>query len=88
MIIKILGTGCSKCEKLEKNLNIALKELNRYYDSTCLITATASSCIDLIKLQEDNNIKMSSVSNVYRTSPVGSTSTSSGGTSDPMFIAQ
>ncbi len=28
MIIKILGTGCSKCEKLEKNLDIALKELN------------------------------------------------------------
>lgn len=28
MEIKILGTGCSKCEKLEKNLHIALKELN------------------------------------------------------------
>lgn len=27
MEIKILGTGCSKCEKLEKNLEIALKEL-------------------------------------------------------------
>jgi len=28
MIIKILGTGCPKCEKLEKNLDKALKELN------------------------------------------------------------
>lgn len=28
MIIKILGTGCSKCNKLEKNLDKALKELN------------------------------------------------------------
>ena len=28
MEIKILGTGCSKCEKLEKNLNVVLKELN------------------------------------------------------------
>lgn len=28
MVIKILGTGCSKCEKLEKNLEKALKELN------------------------------------------------------------
>ncbi len=28
MEIMILGTGCSKCEKLEKNLEIALKELN------------------------------------------------------------
>ncbi|MCF6464362.1 thioredoxin family protein [Clostridium sp. Cult2] len=27
MEIKVLGTGCSKCEKLEKNLEIALKEL-------------------------------------------------------------
>lgn len=77
-----------KDKDIEQIVGFALKELNRYYDSTCLITATASSCIDLIKLQEDNNIKMSSVSNVYRTSPVGSTSTSSGGTSDPMFIAQ
>ncbi|NMB06810.1 MAG: thioredoxin family protein [Tissierellia bacterium] len=28
MIIKILGIGCSKCEKLEKNLKTALEELN------------------------------------------------------------
>ena len=28
MIIKILGIGCSKCEKLEKNLETALEELN------------------------------------------------------------
>lgn len=28
MIIEILGTGCSKCEKLEKNLEIVIKDLN------------------------------------------------------------
>ena len=28
MIIEILGTGCSKCEKLEKNLDIVIKDLN------------------------------------------------------------
>ena len=28
MEIMILGTGCSNCEKLEKNLEIALEELN------------------------------------------------------------
>lgn len=28
MIIKILGAGCSKCEEVEKNLNIAIEELN------------------------------------------------------------
>ncbi|TJX15338.1 thioredoxin family protein [Tissierella creatinini] len=27
MIIKILGTGCNKCEKIEKNLKEALDEL-------------------------------------------------------------
>lgn len=27
MIIKILGTGCSKCDKLEKNAKKAIKEL-------------------------------------------------------------
>ncbi|CCQ97528.1 putative redox-active disulfide protein 2 [[Clostridium] ultunense Esp] len=32
MEIKILGTGCSKCEKLEKNLETALKELNAKAD--------------------------------------------------------
>lgn len=42
MEIKILGTGCSKCEKLEKNLNIALKELN--------IEASIENVEDLIEL--------------------------------------
>ncbi|NLW23461.1 MAG: thioredoxin family protein [Tissierellia bacterium] len=28
MEIKILGTGCPKCEKLEKNLKVALKDLD------------------------------------------------------------
>lgn len=42
MEIKILGTGCSKCEKLEKNLNRALEELN--------IEATVESIDDLVEL--------------------------------------
>ena len=28
MVIKILGTGCSKCDKLEKNLKSVLGELD------------------------------------------------------------
>lgn len=28
MIIKILGTGCSKCKKLEENTKKAVEELN------------------------------------------------------------
>lgn len=42
MIIKILGTGCSKCEKLEKNLSRVLKELN--------IEATIEKVDDLVEL--------------------------------------
>ena len=42
MIIKILGTGCSKCEKLEKNLDKVLKELG--------IDATIEKVDDLIEL--------------------------------------
>ncbi|MBQ6627827.1 MAG: hypothetical protein IJH65_03250 [Methanobrevibacter sp.] len=77
-----------KDKDIEKIISFALKELNRYYDSTSLVTAEGASCIDLTKLQKENNIKISSVSNVYRTNPVGSTSTTTGGTSDPMFVAQ
>ena len=29
MIIKILGTGCKKCDKLEENTKAALKELGK-----------------------------------------------------------
>jgi len=42
VIIKILGTGCSKCEKLEKNLDKVLKELS--------IDATIEKVDDLIEL--------------------------------------
>lgn len=42
MEIKILGTGCSKCEKLEKNLNKVLDELD--------IEATVENVDDLVEL--------------------------------------
>ena len=29
MIIKILGTGCKKCDKLEENTKVALEELGK-----------------------------------------------------------
>ena len=34
MKIKILGTGCSKCRRIEENLETALKELNIEADVT------------------------------------------------------
>ena len=42
MEIKILGTGCSKCDKLEKNIKTALKELN--------IEATIEKVDDLVQI--------------------------------------
>lgn len=74
-------------EDIARVVNYSLKELNRYYDSTALVTTAAANCIDLTKLQEDNNIKISSISNVYRTNAVGTSSTAAD-TADPMFIAQ
>ena len=56
----------------------AMQELLRYYDQTGFVTAAASSCIDLTKLEEANNIKISSISNVYNTSIAGGTATADG----------
>lgn len=42
LIIKILGTGCNKCEKIEKNLRTALEELN--------IDATVESVEGLVEI--------------------------------------
>ena len=39
MIIKILGTGCSKCKKLEENVKEAVKELG--------IEATVEKVLDI-----------------------------------------
>lgn len=51
-----------------KIVETAFQELLRYYDQTGFIPVAAESCIDLKKVEEDNNIKISSVSNVYSTS--------------------
>jgi len=77
-----------KDSDIEKIVMFSLKELNRYYDSTALVMADAASCIDLISLQENNNIKISSISNVYRSEASGVSSGDGATTSDPMFIAQ
>ena len=71
-----------------KVLQDTLVEMNRYYDATRLIEAPGDSCIDLKKLEEENNIKISSISNIYRTRPNGSSSgAESTGFSDPMLVS-
>ena len=53
----------------------AMQELLRYYDQTALITVQACSCIDLAELEKAQNIKISSVANVYNTASLAGTAT-------------
>ena len=55
-----------------KNIvNLALQDLNRYYDQTALVQSSAGTCIDLAKLEEKNKIKIGSVAFVYRANGTG-----------------
>ncbi len=77
-----------------KIINLALQEMNRYYDSTQLVQVSAASCIDLAKVEEDNGIKISSISNVYRTNALAGAATGADGITtttnfvDPIKMAQ
>jgi len=73
-------------EGYAKAVNIALEELSRYYNATRLVQVTSSSCIDLAKVEEDNDIKISTVSAVYRSRPNGVSADA--GASDPMMLSQ
>lgn len=57
--------------KFESIVRLAMKELLHYYDSTCFVEAQGSRCIDLAEVETKNNIKIASVSYVYRSRPVG-----------------
>ena len=63
-----------------------MQELLRYYDQTAFIQVAASGCIDLKEVEEDNNIKISSVSNVYNTEHINGTANSGMISSDPAWI--
>lgn len=92
-----ITAGLLECElpdeSFGKAVMEALEEVNRYYDSTQFIQLPGSSCIDLAKAEEENNINIRSVVNVYRTQPMGNTSSDEGGsgmtaaTTDPISIA-
>lgn len=73
--------------KLKDIVNLALQDINRYYDETQLIEVTnPGGCIDLAELEENNNIKINNIATIYRTTSVGST-TSGMGSTDPMTVA-
>lgn len=67
---------------LDSVINAAFREIQRYICSTKFITLPYKSCIDL------SEYKVSSVSNIYRTTGYGvSSDTTSSSLSDPMYIA-
>ena len=61
-----------------KVVETAMQELLRYYDQTGFVAVPAASCIDLSEVEKNNNIKISSISNVYNTTIPGNI-TSNGG---------
>lgn len=78
---------------IDKIINAALIEVQRYICSTELATIPYSRCIDLndMKDQFGREVKISSVSRIYRTT--GYTSSGSGngtnsGMLDPMYVSQ
>jgi len=75
---------------IDKIIQAALRELQRYICSTKLITVPYKTCIDLSDINDTNNvpIKVSSVSRVYRTESVNSNSDTGQTFSDPLQLAQ
>lgn len=64
-------------------VNRALQEVQRFIDSTEILTVPFARCIDL------SNSNVSSVSRVYRTSGfMGDTESPTGGVMDPMYVQQ
>lgn len=61
-------------EEIDKLASMALREIQRYIDTTKLITIPYTRCIDMSKILDKNNkpIKISSVSRIYRTSSYSS----------------
>lgn len=75
---------------LDRIIDAALREIQRYICSTELITVPFSRCIDLSDKAQTGGkkIKVSSVSRIYRTSSVGDSSTNSLNPTDPMYASQ
>lgn len=75
---------------LDKVIDAALREIQRYICMTKIITVPYSKCIDLssVKDSDGNNLKVSSIVRIYRTSGYLDTSCDEYGVVDPMYVAQ
>lgn len=72
---------------IESVIRKAMRELERYWDETTMVTVPFSSCIDLTGSPLDLKEKASAVVNVYRTEGVGN-GAGAGGMSDPLVAQQ
>ena len=75
---------------IDKILNMALREIQRYIVATELITVPFSKCIDLNEVKDASGkpIKVSSVSSIFRTDGFGAEGTDSiTGAVDPMYAS-
>lgn len=76
---------------LDKVIDAALREIQRYICSTKIITIPYQKCIDLSTIQDSEGqyIKVSSVSRIYRAIGYMDTNISnSSGMIDPMYVSQ
>lgn len=72
---------------LDKVLDAALREIQRYICSTSIMTIPYSKCIDVSNLKEnDKKIKINSIVRIYRSE--GYSSADGTATADPMYYAQ
>lgn len=78
-----LTGGIIECELdddgIRKVVNMAMEEMNRYYNVTSLIQVPSSSCIDIVEYPQ-----IESIISVHRVSGVSD----SNGVSDPAYISQ
>ena len=78
-------------DHLKKVVNTAVREIQRYIDITKIITIPFASCVDLKRLEDELNIKISSISRVFRFQSyngVGEETTSITAASDPLYMSQ
>jgi len=75
---------------IDKIINGALIEVQRYICSTELATIAYSKCIDLngMKDQFGNEVKVASVSRIFRTQGYTSSDDGQTGMYDPMYVSQ
>lgn len=78
---------------IESVVKKSLRELERYWDETKLVTVPFSSCIELGPYTDSAGVthegfNSSAIVKVYRTEAYGDSGSSSGSISDPMFAQQ